>query len=224
MPDRAKSHPVENGNTVQRHPTDPLKARRRRPASSEQVNPDIVRAIERSILQIVRNMGRRSLGRSTERRLDGLVDFTHVAVVDAIADCTATEATATVGQVGKRIGVDPSRASRMVAKAIRAGYAKRTISQEDGRRSCVILTKKGEEFRAAIEELRGRYFATHLKALSQAECETFADLLAKFLQAGHGHQSVESDADSQLLTAGTVVPLRGAKPGAMRPGNRRRRA
>jgi DNA-binding MarR family transcriptional regulator len=175
-------------------------------------------------MQIVRNMGRRRLGRSTERRLDGLVDFSHVAVIDAIADCAAAEAIATVGQVGKRIGVDPSRASRMVAKAIRAGYAKRTVSQEDGRRSCVILTKKGDEFRIAIEELRSRYFATHLKALSQAECETFAALLAKFLQAGHGHQSVENDADSQVLMAGTVVPLHSAKPGAMRPGSRRRRA
>jgi DNA-binding MarR family transcriptional regulator len=138
-----------------------------------------IRAIERSITQISRVMGRRNLGRSTERRLEGLVDFTHVGVVDALA--ASRETNCTVGDLAKRMGVDPSRASRMVAKAIRAGYAKRVASQEDGRRTCAALTKKGDEFKSAIEDLRFRYFESQLQGWPDEDCLAFARLLAKFL-------------------------------------------
>jgi DNA-binding MarR family transcriptional regulator len=145
-------------------------------------NNATLRAIEHSITQIVRSMGRGQVGRGTERRLEGLVDFSHVRVVAALAECNEAKVTASVGQLARRMGVDPSRASRMAAKAIRAGYAKRLASQDDGRRTCVALTRKGEEFDAAVRDLRLRYFASHLKGWPEEDCKTFSRLLARFLR------------------------------------------
>jgi DNA-binding MarR family transcriptional regulator len=152
-----------------------------------------IRAIERSVTQISRIMGRRNLGRSTERRLEGLVDFTHVGVVDALAASRQTNCT--VGDLAKRMGVDPSRGSRIVAKAIRAGYAKRVASQEDGRRTCVALTKKGEEFKSAIENLRFRHFESQLQGWSDEDCLAFARLLARFLNDGGAREAENNEDD-----------------------------
>jgi len=45
--------------------------------------------------------------------------------------------------VAEHLGVDPSRASRMVADAVRGGYVRRVASQVDGRRMCLELTGAG---------------------------------------------------------------------------------
>jgi DNA-binding MarR family transcriptional regulator len=174
-------------------------------------NDTDIKTIERSITKIARNMGRWNLGRSLERRLGGLIDFSHVAVVGSLSELSETGTSATVGQLARRMDVDPSRASRMVAKAIRAGYAKRMASQEDGRRTCVALTKKGEEFETAIKDLRSRYFTSHLKGWSEKDRETFARLLTRFLR--EGRQQSDADDPSEMIAAeaaerGIVVPLR----------------
>jgi DNA-binding MarR family transcriptional regulator len=185
-----------------------------------------LRAIERGITQIVRSMGRGQVGRSTERRLGGLVDFSHVRVITAIAECNEAKITASVGQLARRMAVDPSRASRMAAKAIRAGYAKRLASQDDGRRTCVALTKKGEEFDEAIRDLRLRHFASRMKGWSEEDCKTFARLLASFLR--HDEES-RLDADEDVSTPAhasddrqSVVVLHPAVAGRKQRSRRRR--
>jgi DNA-binding MarR family transcriptional regulator len=147
---------------------------------------DTVRQIERAIIQIARNLGRHNLGRAAERKLEILVNFSHVSVVDALGEGRDGDAPATVGQIARRMGVDPSRASRAVSGAIRNGYARRVASQEDGRRTCLALTEKGEEFAAAIREMRLRYFSSHLKDWPEEDRAAFARLLARF--AGRADQ------------------------------------
>jgi DNA-binding MarR family transcriptional regulator len=150
---------------------------------------DTVRQIERAIIQIARNLGRHNLGRAAERKLENLVNFSLVAVVDALGESRDGDAPATVGQIARRMDVDPSRASRAVSGAIRSGYARRVASQEDGRRSCLALTEKGEEFAAAIREMRLRYFSSHLKDWPEEDCAAFACLLGTFAGGADQRQS-----------------------------------
>src|SRR5689334_1994081 len=73
------------------------------------------------------------------------VDLEHVAVVDAIEEGSELPGhEVTVGDVAERLGIDPSRASRVVTAAIKAGYVRRLASQDDGRRICLELTPDGQ--------------------------------------------------------------------------------
>jgi DNA-binding MarR family transcriptional regulator len=178
---------------------------------------ETVREIERGLLRIVRLLGKRNLGQMMERTLEGLVDFSHVAVVDALGGGNNKEQ-ATIGQIARSVGLDHSRASRMVAAAIRAGYAKRMASQEDGRRTCVALTEKGLEFAAAIRNVRHKFFVQHLKGWSKEDRRVFARLLMRFAQANRQDQTgrVNEPAPSGTATNVVVLPPRAARKGLKR--------
>jgi hypothetical protein len=124
------------------------------------------------------------------------------------------------------MAIDPSRASRMAAKAIRAGYAKRLASQDDGRRTCLALTKKGEEFDDAIRGLRLRYFASHMKGWPEEDCKTFARLLSRFLREDEeSGEDIEDASPGSAQAAGgpeAVVLLHPAAAGRKQRNNRRR--
>jgi len=171
---------------------------------------DTIRAVERALLRIVRSLGRRGLGRTMERKLEGLVDFSHVAVVDALGQSEERGESVTVGLIARRVGLDHSRASRMVAAAIRAGYARRVASQEDGRRTCVALTEKGGKFASAIAQQRQKFFATHLKAWPEKDSREFARLLTLFAQGTRHDQAGREDRADPAPSASpndTVVVL-----------------
>ena len=71
----------------------------------------------------------------------------HVLTVEAVITCCASGAGdpdgATVGDVARRLGLDQSGASRMVAAAAAAGYVERARAAADGRRSVLRLTPEG---------------------------------------------------------------------------------
>ena len=71
----------------------------------------------------------------------------HVLTVEAVSTCCAPGAGdpdgATVGDVARRLGLDQSGASRMVAAAAAAGYVERSRATADGRRSVLRLTPAG---------------------------------------------------------------------------------
>jgi DNA-binding MarR family transcriptional regulator len=151
-------------------------------------NKKEARTIESALIQIVRSLGRYNLGRTTERILDGMVNLSHLAVIDCLDDGTDNPQ-ATIGSIGRRVGVDPSRASRMVRSTVRAGYVERVISQEDARKTHVILTAKGKKFAAAVKIVRRRHFANLLKGWSKADCDEFGRLLTQFAKAGADQKS-----------------------------------
>jgi len=85
-----------------------------------------------------------------------------------------------VGLVAERLGIDPSRASRMVATAIDAGYVERVASQSDGRRITLRLTESGHAFEDAMQRFRQAQFARAMVDWSDREREQFGRLLLKF--------------------------------------------
>ncbi|HEX2034157.1 MAG TPA: MarR family winged helix-turn-helix transcriptional regulator [Chloroflexota bacterium] len=86
----------------------------------------------------------------------------------------------TVGVVAERLGSDPSRASRLVAAAIRAGYVSRVASQADGRRIRLELTEAGRALAARTHRFRQQIFARAMHDWPESERAAFARLLTRF--------------------------------------------
>lgn len=138
-------------------------------------------SIERAMVRIRRNQTKRSLGKYVTQRLGRDVDLSHTVVVDAVeeeSDYPGQEVT--VGLVAERLAVDPSRASRLVAASVEAGYVRRVASQADSRRICLELTAEGRELAALSHRVRREYFGTVTADWSDQERADFARLLTKF--------------------------------------------
>lgn len=116
-----------------------------------------VQGVAWAMVEIARDLGRRDLGRQVERALGRAVDGSHLLVVDAIHEGREGIEPPTVGSVARLLGMHPSRGSRTVQSAIRAGLVVRAVSQRDGRKSSVELTAKGRGVAGAIRRARTRY-------------------------------------------------------------------
>jgi len=111
----------------------------------------------------------------------GPLNLAHIFVADALDElCEHSDAPPNVGEVAVRLNIDPSRASRMVASAIRAGFAKRIASQVDGRRAHLALTADGRRALAAVRRFRIMFFSTLMANWSDDDCAELAKLLLKF--------------------------------------------
>lgn len=146
---------------------------------------DALVAIERAFVRLRRGMSRRNLGSWMVRELGGGVELSHLGVVDAVEEgADASGGVVTVGLVGERMGIDPSRASRVVASAIQAGYVERVASQADGRRVGLRLTDAGRALVDSVHRLRQRAFDEAMRDWTAAERRDFARLLTRFVERG----------------------------------------
>src|SRR5258708_2066334 len=137
-------------------------------------------AIERAMVRIRRSVTRRELGRGMAGVLDD-ADLAQYFAVDAVDEASETlEGGVTVGTVAERLGVDPSRASRLVAKAVRAGYLKRVASQADGRQILLELTDGGHSVVQAMHAHRQAQFDHAMRDWSVRDRQEFARLLTRF--------------------------------------------
>jgi DNA-binding MarR family transcriptional regulator len=144
---------------------------------------DALSQIERAMVRIRRSQTRRTIGRLMERELGTRFNMAHSFVVDALAETEGGSGNEpSVGMVAEHVGVDPSRASRMVADAIRGGYVKRVASQVDGRRMGLQLTGAGRRLLKTTKTFRRRLFAKVTASWPESDCAEFARLLTKFTE------------------------------------------
>jgi DNA-binding MarR family transcriptional regulator len=116
-----------------------------------------------------------------QRRLAQRLNLDHIFVADALDEmCENSDEQPSVGKVAEMLGIDPSRASRMVAGAIRAGVVKRIASQLDGRRIYLELTDDGRRALAATRRFRIMFFSKLMANWSDHDCAEFAKLLIRF--------------------------------------------
>lgn len=156
-------------------------------------DPDLV-AIERAMNRIRRRQARRSLGRSANDQTSRPVDLEHAAVVDAIEAASETlGAAVSVGDVAECLGVDPSRGSRVVSAAIKAGYVQRVASQEDGRRILLTLTEAGRFVADHAHQHRRTLYWRLLDGWEESERHEFARLLTRFTDAMASQQAAAQD-------------------------------
>jgi len=118
-----------------------------------------------------------------ERELGTRFNIAHSFVVDALDETNGVPGNEpSVGMVAERLGVDPSRASRMVADAIRGGYVRRVASQSDGRRMGLELTGAGRKLLRTTSRFRRHFFSKEMASWPDRDCVEFARLLTKFTE------------------------------------------
>ncbi|MBC7896344.1 MAG: winged helix-turn-helix transcriptional regulator [Cytophagaceae bacterium] len=151
--------------------------KRPRPPS---VDDQALELVERSMVAIRRSMSRRTLGKRLLEEMGG-DDLAALGVVDVVELGRQGEGEITVGRVATELGLDPSRASRLVTAAIDAGYVKREASQEDGRRITLVLTPAGDTLLEHAHRIRQDVFRTAMRDWTSAERQEFARLLWRFI-------------------------------------------
>ena len=141
-------------------------------------------SIDAVMHRVRRSIQRREFGRRILAAIDPGLEVPHLDAISAIAqvstDADAPRQEVTVGLIAERLGIDPSRASRVVADVGERGYAKRVASQSDARRICLELTGKGRRFIEAVRRNKLQIFAQALGTWNERELVVFAALLDRF--------------------------------------------
>jgi DNA-binding MarR family transcriptional regulator len=142
---------------------------------------DALNRIDRAMVRIRRSQSRRTIGRLMQRQLGQNLNFGNIFVADALDELAESGVEQpTVGTIAERLGIEPSRVSRMVTDAIVAGIVKRHASQLDGRRAHLELTKDGRKALATVRRFRITFFSQIVSDWSDQDCVEFAALLTRF--------------------------------------------
>jgi len=159
-----------------------MKAEKRARTESASAADSALVDVERAMVRIRRAINRGMFADRLERALGPSFSTGLASVLDAIEQQLETEDGVSVGGIAERIGVDQSRASRLVATAVEAGIVERVASQADGRRVEIKVTPAGERLRADVHRLR-REFANELMAgWSANDRAQFARLIKAFVR------------------------------------------
>jgi DNA-binding MarR family transcriptional regulator len=135
---------------------------------------DPVAEVEAAMVAIRRRQTKRMLARAA-----GLADDSGQQVIDAIE--AAGPEPLGVNGIAEALGVDQPRASKLVAAAVAAGLVRREADQLDGRRTNLALTRAGHDRLAAVHTLRRARFAEAMTDWPDADKQTFAVLLTRFV-------------------------------------------
>lgn len=144
---------------------------------------EAVATIDEVMGRIRRNLLKREFGRRVLVHLGVDLDVAHLDVLASIhhADSGAAEAAPiTVGLVAERLGIDPSRASRLCAELVDKGYARRIASQADARRIGLGLTRVGIKLIDAVHETKWRAFSKSMQSWTEEDLVVFSRLLDRF--------------------------------------------
>lgn len=161
--------------------------------------------IDMTMQRIRRGISKREFAAALVATLGGDVELQHLDAMSAIVNWGnhSTETEVTVGLVAERLGIDPSRASRLVAEVVDKGFARRVASQGDARRICLELTEAGCAFTEKFRERKWRMLARAMSTWDEEEIIVFGRLLERFSHWGKDGLSslIESDASLEIAEA-----------------------
>jgi len=112
-----------------------------------------------------------------------LLDAVVVARARSSVDTGGANSGATVGDIGRLLGIDPSRASRQVARAVSRGLLRRSAAQGDARQVLLEITPRGARLQAKGSDLTRARIALATAGWSAADRATFERLFARFVGA-----------------------------------------
>jgi DNA-binding MarR family transcriptional regulator len=112
---------------------------------------------------------------------DPRLDYGDLRLLDAVV--VAGDGRATVGDVARLVGVDPSRASRHVSRAVSRGLLRRAAAQGDARKVVLEVTPKGAALQAKGSDLTRARIALALAGWSMSDQQTFDRLFRRFVSA-----------------------------------------
>ncbi|GAA1964178.1 MarR family winged helix-turn-helix transcriptional regulator [Kitasatospora viridis] len=111
-------------------------------------------------------------------------DLSRTLVLNIVQEHTRdSEKEITVGAVAELLGVDPSVASRMVGDNIKAGYLTRAASQQDGRRTVLVLSPEGAELMARFRRHQREAFDYITTDWAEDDRLEFARLMLKYVDS-----------------------------------------
>jgi DNA-binding MarR family transcriptional regulator len=139
--------------------------------------------VEQAMVAIRRRQSRRALAGRAERDHGATASVAVTEVLDVVEDNAGAVRPTTVTDLGRRLGSDQPRASKLAAQAITAGLLRRAADQHDGRRSLLELTAAGRRQLDLVHGYRRAQFARAMSGWTDAERETFAGLLTRFVTA-----------------------------------------
>lgn len=174
-----------------------------RSAGLSEAAAEAVAAIDAVMIKVRRSIQRREFGRLILARIDPSLEVSHldaiIALSAGVGDTPRDEVT--VGIIAERMGIDPSRASRISADLVERGYAVRVASQLDARRICLKLTARSERLVTAVRQTKWRIFAGTLAQWDEQELVTFALLLERFAgwATDEAKMSKAADAVKQMM-------------------------
>jgi DNA-binding MarR family transcriptional regulator len=145
-------------------------------------NPE-VELIRVSLVELRRLFQRRELAElwSAETGDSADLDYTELRLLDAIRVAESRSGSATVGDASRLLGVDPSRASRQVARAVAKGLLRRRAEQGDARKVLLEVTPRGASLQARGSELTRARIGVALDEWSDVDRAKFASLFARFV-------------------------------------------
>ncbi|WP_210310540.1 MarR family winged helix-turn-helix transcriptional regulator [Devosia pacifica] len=154
---------------------------------SQTDNPAMVAAqqIDAVMQNWRRRIAKREVGHAALRDLGISLDLPQLDVLTAIAGpqpefLTVEGEETMVSTVAQRLGIDPSRASRLVAEMVQSGYAERAVSQADSRRTILRLTKAGQSIVDAVRGYKFLLMGDFLSEWSEEDRKQFLPLLKRF--------------------------------------------
>lgn len=144
---------------------------------------DPIDQIERSLVALRRSMSRRTLGRRMLEAAQEAYDLRMLETVDAVLSAQQESGSCTVGDVAQQLALDPSRASRGVARAVEAGLVVRVAAQHDARRVELELTERGWALEHRMQEVRREHARQRVSGWPEEELRRFGAALARFTGA-----------------------------------------
>lgn len=140
-------------------------------------------------------IGRRFIGNLVLSRVGGGMELSHLDVVGTVRRLQASQE-ATVGAIAEELRVDPSRSSRIVADLVRQGLLKREVSQEDARRTIVVITPVGQDLLKKADEVKRDTIREIVADWPAEDVERFAELYDRFI-SGFDRRRQEFEMESQ---------------------------
>lgn len=139
-----------------------------------------IESIRRSLVSLRRLFQRKDLPALWAAAFggDSRLEYTELRLLDAVREAGAG---ATVGDVARLLGIDPSRASRLVARAVTGGLLERRAEQRDGRKVVLRVTRRGAHIQDRGSALTRARISLAVADWSRAEREQLAALFERFV-------------------------------------------
>lgn len=93
----------------------------------------------------------------------------------------------TVGLVAEEMGVDPSRASRIVADLVARGLVERAVAQSDARKTVLRLTPLGIATLHRVRDTKWTMLSDVFDGWTEAEIGSFSTLFRRYAEAVGSH-------------------------------------
>lgn len=148
--------------------------------SQEPAIDETITFIGRSMGRMRLMIGRRFIGKLAISRVGASMELSHLDVI-AMVRRLGDGQEVTIGAIAEQLRVDPSRSSRIVADLVRQGLLRREVSQEDARRTIVVITPRGQALLEKVDEVKRETIREIVADWPQEDIERFAELYDRFI-------------------------------------------